>query len=289
MIRLFVDRLTVIDFSCLDPARGLLGESWLCDLELAGELDAQGMVLDFAEAKRTVKRLIDERFDHRLIVPADHPGLEREERDGLLRLGFPYGTDRLVLHSGPPDAVCFLTTASVTPASLGAAIESAVRRVLPANVTAVQIRLREESIDGASYRYSHGLRRHAGNCQRIAHGHRSRIEIWRDGVRAQDLESAWAAQWEGIYVGTRADLLATQPRDGVPYCRFRYTASQGAFELELPADRCALIDTDSTVENIACHIAAALAARHTDSRLRVRAFEGVDKGAICETGAGVSG
>ncbi len=282
MIRLFVDRLTVIDFSRLDPERGLLGESWLCDLELAGELDRQGMVLDFAEAKRAVKRLIDERFDHRLIIPADHAGLERDERDGVVRLRFPFGPGCYVLHAGPPDAVCFVGAISVTPASLAAAVESALREALPANVVDVRITLREESVDGASYRYSHGLRQHAGNCQRIAHGHRSRIEIHRDGGRAADLEREWATRWEGIYVGTRADLEATPTRDGMPYCRFRYAATQGTFTLELPAERCDLIDTDSTVENIARHIAAVLKARHPASRFRVRAFEGVDKGAICE-------
>jgi 6-pyruvoyl-tetrahydropterin synthase len=283
MIRLFVDRLTIIDFSCLDPARGLLGESWLCDVELAGDLDAQGMVLDFAEAKRSVKRLIDERFDHRLIVPARHPGLDRQDDGGIVRLSFPYGTGRFVLHAGPRDAVCLVDAESVTPESLAAAIEAALRDVLPTNVTAVRVALREETIDGASYRYSHGLRQHGGNCQRIAHGHRSRIEIYRDGGRAPALEREWAARWEGVYVGTRADLAASQMRDGVAYHRFRYAASQGTFELELPAERCDLIDTDSTVENIACHIAAILAARYPGSRIRVRAFEGVDKGAICET------
>ena len=282
MICLFVDRLTVIDFSSLDPARGLLGESWLCDLELAGELDAQGMVLDFAEAKRSVKRLIDERFDHRLIVPARHPGLAQEAHDDIRRLRFPYGANRFVMHSGPGDAVCLVDAASITPVSLAAAIEAALREILPTNVASVRISLREEPIDGACYRYSHGLRQHAGNCQRIAHGHRSRIEIHRDGRRAPGLEREWAARWEGVYIGTRADLAGTPTHDGVPYHCFRYAASQGTFELELPTDRCDLIDADSTVENISRHIAAALKTRHPESRFRVRAFEGVDKGAICE-------
>ncbi len=282
MIRLFVDRLTVIDFSYLHPRRGLLGESWLCDLELAGGLDAQGMVLDFGDVKRGVKRLIDERFDHKLIVPRGHTGLRIDDVAGRQHIRFDYGDGRRVVHLGPPDATCLVDAAEITPQILGSAIADAVRAALPANVTGVTVTLHEEEVTGASYHYSHGLRQHAGNCQRIAHGHRSRIEIFRDGRRDLALEAAWATRWRDVYIGTRSDLIATTETEGLPYHRFGYAGSQGAFELELPAEACYLIDTDSTVENIARHVAERLASEHPGARYRVRAFEGVDKGAVAE-------
>ena len=47
MSTLFVNKLTNIDFSYLDPKEGLVGESWLLDIQLAGSLNEEGMVLDF--------------------------------------------------------------------------------------------------------------------------------------------------------------------------------------------------------------------------------------------------
>jgi hypothetical protein len=41
-----------------------------------------------------------------------------------------------------------------------------------------------------------------------------------------------------------------------------------------------LIETDSTVENLAQHIAATLKSEHPEDDFRIEAYEGVDKGAI---------
>ena len=282
MARLFVDSLMVIDFSYLNPERGLLGESWLLDVELDGSLDGQGMVLDFGAIKQQVKQTVDEKFDHRLLVPALYAGTEARETDGRCDTRFRCQSGQEIRHSGPANATCLLGSDEVTSDSVAKAIAARLRPALPDNVSRITVRLHGEVRDGSYCHVSHGLKHHAGNCQRIAHGHRSYIEIYQDGKRSAVLEADWAALWCDIYIGTRDDLAEELERDGIAYYRFSYRSRQGVFELELPRERCYLIESDSTVENLAQHIMDTLKTEYPDSHFLVRAFEGIGKGAIAE-------
>ncbi|MDR3416480.1 MAG: 6-carboxytetrahydropterin synthase [Nevskia sp.] len=276
MTRLFVEQLSVIDCAYLDAQRGLVGESWIVDIELEGELDGQSMVLDFGEVKRRLKRALDASADHTLVVPARHPQLELQrggERVGLLFRG---PADGPIEHHAPLQALTLLDAETVDAASLAAHLGRVLAEEVPPNVAQVRLKLRNEVIDGAYYHYTHGLKKHAGFCQRIAHGHRSRLQIRRGGGRDAELEAAWARRWRDIYLGTREDLR--QRQNG--RLRFAYAAAEGVFELELPESRCDLLDADTTVERIAEHIAAATALQHPGTPVEVRAYEGVMKGAV---------
>lgn len=275
---LFVDNLTVIDFTYLHSQRGLVGESWIVDIELHGALDDQGMVLDFGDVKKTLKREIDRLADHRLVVPDALPGLEVTELpDDNLRIDYTAPNAERVLVECPPVAVLRLAVADIDRAGMSAFLVTRLRAVVPPNVERVVVNLRAEAIDGAWYHYSHGLKKHAGACQRIAHGHRSRLVIEEDGARNTALEDRWAALFRDIYIGSTEDLGYT-PNPG--YLRFNHVSGEGRFSLELPRRRVYLIDSDSTVELIAQHIYNALKRTHPERSYRVRAYEGVGKGAI---------
>ncbi len=276
MPQLFVNRLTTLDFSYLHPQRGMLGESWLLDVVLQGGLDEQGMVLDFADVKRSIKQLVDDAFDHRLLIPMRYPGLAEQPRRGMSHLNFEMQNGRLIQHSSPEQAIARIDAEAVTPEAVASAIVAQLQPRMPGNVESLQIRLTPEYIDGAFYHYSHGLKHHCGNCQRIAHGHRSRLVIERDGQRAPELEADRCERWRDIYIASREDLDKEQDGD----MWFSYRSAQGQFLLRLPAARCYLVDRDSTVENLAQHIADSLAREYPGSRFRVHAYEGVDKGAI---------
>jgi 6-pyruvoyl-tetrahydropterin synthase len=280
---LFVEHLTVIDCAYLDAHRGLVGESWIVDIELKGALDEQSMVLDFGEVKRRLKRAIDQSVDHTLLVPMRSTALSIEPaNNGSVRLIFQSerGT---IEHRSPEVALSRLDAQNVDTAALTRHLRPMLMTVVPANVAELRLSLRNEAIDGAYFHYVHGLKKHQGQCQRIAHGHRSRIEIRVDGERSPALETALAQRWRDIYLGTREDIAV----DTEGRIRFVYTAPEGRFELALDTGCVDLVDTDTTVEQLAERVAELAAANvEPGHAVQVRVYEGVMKGAIALRTAG---
>ncbi|WLD56783.1 6-carboxytetrahydropterin synthase [Salinispirillum sp. LH 10-3-1] len=281
MASLFVDALTVVDFSYLDAERGIVGESWIVDIELEGALNDEGMVFDFSHVKRAIKAEIDSGLDHRFVVPEHMPGLVIQRGPEESRLSLKQPQKGFVLdYRAPNEAFYWLDASAIKLADVTRHISAQVRQVVPANVSNIIVRLRPEEHDGAFYHYSHGLKKHQGDCQRMIHGHRSRIIIERDGTRDTYTEATLAEHWRDIYLITREDIQAECQVLDIPCYHVVYTAQQGDFELTLPKARCDILDTDTTVELIADHLAQLLHKQAPAHHWKVRAFEGVDKGAI---------
>lgn len=277
---LFVDNLTNVDFSFLDPQRGLLGETWLANVRLHGELDEQGMVCDFGTVKKLTRKWLDDELDHRLAVPAQSPNIRVTADGDYLDIEWRFGDQGEFLHTrSPRDAIALVDAEVLTAESVAKWCITRLTSLFPANIR-LELDFTTEAIEGAFYHYSHGLKKHLGNCQRIAHGHRSRIDIWADGMKSPALEQHWADAWSDIYIGTHEDIVARPQIKGVNYYQFAYSAQQGPFEITLPQRCCYLIDTDSTVEFIAHHIAQQTRADNPGKAILVKAYEGIGKGAI---------
>lgn len=281
---LFVDNLTNVDFSFLDPQRGLLGETWLANVRLIGELDEQGMVCDFGTVKKVLRHWLDTELDHRLAVPVRSPNIRIEENGDFLQIHWQFGDSGEFLSTrSPRDAIALVDAEILTPETIAAWCITRLKQLFPMSVVRLELDFTLEVMDGAAYyHYSHGLKKHLGNCQRIAHGHRSRIDIWANGKKSPMLEQRWADEWKDIYLATREDLTGKPQFAGVDYYQFNYEAEQGPFEITLPQRCCYLIDTDTTVEFIAHHIAQKTRQENPEAFIRVKAYEGINKGAIAE-------
>ncbi|MDC5840432.1 6-pyruvoyl trahydropterin synthase family protein [Vibrio europaeus] len=289
-MNLFVRDLTVIDSSFICEQRGVVGDSWILDVTMSGELNEMSMVLDFGRVKKQIKQLVDEFVDHRLLIPVQSAAIVyKPSKTGYSTLDVLRGEKSIHLNC-PNEAYCLIDAEAVTIDSITKHVYQILRNNLPSNVTGLEITLRHENIAGAFYHYTHGLKKHDGNCQRIAHGHRSPIEIIVDGERDNDKEVAFAKRWEDIYLGSKEDQVsvstlnlgesATAISDESHY-GFRYTAPQGEFELAIAKSESEILPTDTTVELLAGYIADEVKPTVAEGQsLQVIAYEGVGKGAM---------
>lgn len=290
-MQLFVNDLTVIDFSYCCKSRGIVGESWIVDVLLDGSLNEMSMVLDFAVVKKQIKAIIDEAVDHKLLVPTqasyinvtgstDHPDHE------YLDIHSDRGSYFL---QSPKCAFEKMNCEQISVSSVTTHLTNIILKQMPENVQGLSLTLRPENIEGDYYHYTHGLKLHDGNCQRIAHGHRSKITLSKNGERSEDLENFWCHRWQDIYIASEDDRvgkddiqISNSARQNLTpdHHYFAYNAPQGKFDIAVPANVLEVVDCDSTVELLADYIARQLKRQQPNSQFSVIAYEGVGKGAI---------
>ncbi|MBU2871360.1 6-carboxytetrahydropterin synthase [Colwellia sp. E2M01] len=293
-MQLFVDDLTVIDFSYLCKQRGIVGESWIVDVLLEGSLNEMSMVLDFAVVKKQIKAIIDDAVDHKLLLPLQEQALtlaNSQHNDGHQTVDFISDRASYFLQS-PACAFASIDSLTITIAAVTQHLKEIILAKLPNNVEGLTLVLRPENIPTDYYHYTHGLKLHDGNCQRIAHGHRSKIQILIDDKRDAELEASWCKRWQDIYIASEADRIAkddiqlsTQAMNNLTpdHQYFSYFAPQGRFDIAVETKILDVVDCDSTVELLADFILRQIKAAHpelTNNRVKVIAYEGVAKGAI---------
>ena len=287
-MKLFVRDLTVIDSTYLHHRRGFVGESYQVDVVLDGQLNEQSMLLDFSLVKKQIKAIIDAEVDHKLLVPqsADYCSVsiqaDRTQVDYILE------DNSVIQLKSPHQAYCLLDAESITIPLLEAYLEQVLLDKLPKNITGLSITLRSEVISTPYYHYTHGLKKHDGNCQRIAHGHRSKIDIYINGQYSELWVKKWAQRWSDIYLASDEDLLDstllsfTPSESTVPMHCSAYHSAQGYFELLMPASRCEVLNNDTTVEELARFICETIKQEEGQNNVIVYAYEGIGKGAIAE-------
>ena len=288
-MQLFVNDLTVMDFSYLCPERGMVGESWIVDVILNGDLNEESMVLDFGKVKKQLKYLIDEYIDHKLLVPIEHhfSHIEHDEKSDTVKVDFNRPNNQSIHLNCPAEAYAFVYSQNVTMPSVSDYLKDVIATHLPENVEGIELNLRAEVINTPYYHYTHGLKKHDGNCQRIDHGHRSKVVVFENQQESLKLQEYWAKRWCDIYIGSTEDIVDVSDTvftlpdgDFAQHHVFAYESSQGRFELAIPKAESELLATDTTVECLAQYMADEHKRMQSTSEFKVMAYEGVGKGAI---------
>ena len=276
--RLFIRDLTILDYAYLDPEIGPRGDSLYVSIELEGDLDACGFLYDFGPAKKQIKALIDEQFDHSFLTPST--------------LGKSWQTTKgeEYFYQAPSSATHLLTHKI---SDLALEVENAVTKILPPNVKKASVRLREDPrfTSEANYRYTHGLRFHNGNCQRLIHGHRNTIEVWQKGNRLSDWEKKLAGHWQDAHfaaaetVTNRAELdlpIGKRFLQHPDLAEIAYSAPQGNFLYRFPAHRLVILSSEPSIENMT-DLALTTLKEWGLTDFEVVAYEGLNKGALARS------
>ncbi len=297
MITIFYHRVTSIDCSIMTPSLGPVGVSYWADVEFQGALDANGVIVDFALAKKQAKTIIDNLIDHHFIV-AQNQGTWTEAGASRIFQG-QFGQDKNIFYQAPRNSFLMLPDAAIQNAEavrdfLALIAAKAIQAQLPAQVQQVKVHLsrgeHEAQDNVVKFAYTHGLKKHLGHCQQMLHGHQGAL-IFKGAAAAdiaQEVSNLLPAvvhfsAWDEVV--NQPEILAKFPQidqvggtcPGVDV-EMAYQGSQGDFKLKLPGAQVYLLPDAPTIENLAIYWQRRMAER-SSSALVVTAYEGLGKGA----------
>lgn len=293
-VGLFYNNITVLDYAYLDHNQGVIGGSLKVNIELIGTTDLEGVVFDFSYAKKKIKEIIDLECDHRLIVPKD--SFKMVENEVHLELDFGVN-DKTLKYICPREAICEISSSHVNKATIQVYLESILLKEMPENVESIIVELEEEErgSDFSYFNYTHGLKEHYGNCQRLFHGHRSTVEVYIAGTRSVELEK-WLAHdlfSSNIHFIKTENILNIETLkketneatlEGRIYdhsdIEIQYTSAQGKYYGKIPCEMAYIIDEETTVENLSMHFLKVVQKKTgLKTGIMIKAFEGIAKGA----------
>lgn len=303
-ISLFYKNVTVLDYAYLDDHKGVVGDALKVHVEFIGKTDEEGVVYDFSYAKKKVKEIIDRDCDHRLVVPTGL--INTIDRDKTV-FTYTYGlNDEKIDYQCPRQGICELPFHHVNKVTIASYLEEVILAEMPKTVSAVKITLEDESFGKVSdqgiekekptFHYTHGLKEHYGNCQRLFHGHKNTVDVYINGTESWEWENYLASdlfknnihfcKWENVLNKEEVfKYSAGQIPKGVvrelPQVEIGYTSAQGEFKAKLPGKEVFFMESESTVENLSMLFANIVKEKvGAGKNVTVRAYEGVAKGAI---------
>lgn len=285
---IFFNDLTVIDFSVVTTDGLIMGGSAQLSLSLTGAVDStEGVVVDFSEGKKLIKRWIDgeDGFDHKCWINHTDPNM-LVENDGE-RVKVMHRRGGALSIAASEDAFAFV---GADPAlDIEQFLNSKFAdEGLPVNVSDVTltfdpINVPNASTSAVSFRYVHGLKNSSSyGCKNIAHGHKSFMSATLHNGYNVDaatlvLESIAADLNNAVFVHTE-DI---QSVDEVGYYKIGYTTNErGAMSMSI-SQKMIFLETQTTIE----HIIEYIRAKYYDHLVvsgvdKLYVSEGLSKGAV---------
>ena len=291
---LFVRDVGKIDSAVFDPSLGIIGHSWYVDVWLTGTLDDNGFVFDFSPLKNLIKQTLANTLDHALIIPVgsqmvQYSEFENGERWILKSRARGEAKDARWDYISPKGSVFPVHTVALKNIAIEQEFARILRHRLPSTVTQLAVKLREEQIapTEASFRYTHGITGHNGLCQRLFHGHRSRMEIYIGEERRPDLEHFVVREILGnnVHIATLGQVKSGNGEVGFrgkseEPVTLAYSGSLGNFEATMPNNRVFFVEGETSIESIAREIARLIKREERpNDKVRAVCYEGIDKGA----------
>jgi 6-pyruvoyl-tetrahydropterin synthase len=287
MTKLFYKNVTILDYAYLDEQHGPKGNSLIVDAEVDGPIDSQGMIIDFGKVKPAVKRIIDEYSDHRLFVTskqANNYQSHLKQDELIYQWESAQGSSCLMNYKAPQEAFYLTGTETNSLKDLEKSLSELVAKYFERPELNISILLREEFSSKNSipfFHYTHGLKHHDGNCQRLLHGHSNTILVKINGEQrvdiAEKLVSLLTNQNNNVHFIFNENIV----KDSNEQVSLKYNARQGDFELTLPKSHTYILPCESTIEQLSQHFCQLVVENFSlpGDQVEVSAFEGIAKGA----------
>lgn len=274
-ITLFYKAITVVDAAILDEQYGLMGQSWYLDVKLTGIIDNESVIADFSKIKQKIKVHVDQEVDHRLIIDKK---LVQEKMNAYF-LSFNYSNGKKHLeYVAPKESLCLLEE-NFSVKALENHLCNLISKISPSNVIKVECSLREEELD-RHFHYTHGLKQHYGNCQRLFHGHRNTIEIFKNGIRNLEWENRIIKEVfkNNVHFAYCENIVKQIINENIA---LSYKSSQGHYSCILPKEDVFIMPCETTIENISQFFANWIKNNwgEKSDEIEVIAYEGIGKGA----------
>ena len=264
---LFWEELAILDYAYLDTEGRVWGNSARVQATLtAPGLDEGDMVVDFSVMKQFLRARLEERSDHTLWVNPEQWPVSTEH--GTVELRTPhlvYRAPEQAFFHFQKDPVDFLTSQ----------LQTQLYDTFPERHFQLHLTLSQPS--GPRIQYTHGLRKHAGHCQRLLHGHLSPL-AQPFAPFQNEVFTFLEKKYHGKHFVSQQDVVR-QDRERLVQA---YESGQGEFQLEMNSGLCVVFDHETTIEQIAQTVQAQLERYFPLLQGAFYLREGLTKGSIIQ-------